>query len=459
MKNWKLIGGILIILILALQVTACGSPDDQSRPLQKTTVMRGELITYVTGSGKIAVVNDAKLSFATGGKLTTLNVKEGDKVNQGEVLAKLETDTLELALSQAQVAQAQAQVAFTQVQIAQTQADIALTSAQFNLDRTKAVSEIEDKITKARMDLEIAQQMQAEESHLYSDNEGVQYWATRIPQLKADLLQKQQDLAELLSKDEFIGQFLYLSGQKYDRLVVEDVRIKQSQVTAAQQAVQQAILSVNQAKLVTDQAAKAVVVAQNQLNNATITAPFNGTVATIYYKKGDLIPSPVAAPQIIIYIVDPDHLEMDTSINETDILAVQVGQSAEIKVDVLQGVTLKGEVSSLAAIPNAQAAAAGTTSYIAKITFSVPQGLSVKPGLNADVNIMTSDLKSVLLLSSEAVKQDKQGNTYVQVVNNQQIKDQPVVTGAHDTVNTEIVSGLKEGDQVVAGVAWSFQGK
>jgi multidrug efflux pump subunit AcrA (membrane-fusion protein) len=122
---------------------------------------------------------------------------------------------------------------------------------------------------------------------------------------------------------------------------------------------------------------------------------------------------------------------------------------------VLPGIPLKGQVSSISTIPDAKAV--GTTSYIVKITFNVPQGLEVKPGMNAGVKILSSERKNVLLVSSEAVKRDKQGNAYVQVVNNQQIKDQPVVIGARDAVNTEIVSGLKEGDQVVTGLSWSLQ--
>jgi HlyD family secretion protein len=458
MKVWKISGILLIILLSVLTLSACAS-NESARPIKQATALRGDLTTHFNTTGKVVSVNDARLSFGSGGKIAILNVKEGDQVTQGEVLAKLETDTLELALSQALVGQAQAQVALTQVQVVQTQADVALTSAQFNLDRTKAVSDIEDEISKAQMDLTIAQQMKTEESHLYSDNETVQYWAMRIPQLQADLLQKQKDLADLLSKDEFVGQFLYINGQKYDRLVVEDARIKQLQVEAAQQVVQQAVLSVNQAKLVLDQAAKAVTVAQNQLNNAAIIAPFDGTVATIYYKKGDVIPSPVATPQIIIYLVDTANLEVDAGLDEAGVSEIQIGQTSNITFDSLPGVTLEGKVSSISTVPNVQAAASGMTSYIAKITFSVPQGLSVKPGLNADVNIITSDLKSVLLIPSEAVKRDDQGKPYVQLISNQQITNQLVVVGASDVTNTEIVSGLKENDQVVTGVAWSLQGK
>lgn len=104
MKAWKFILGPLIILVLS--VTACSSAGNQSaRPIQQTAVVRGDLTTNISGSGKIALVTDAKLSFGSAGKLEILNVKEGDKVTKGEVLAKLDTSALEVSLAQAKESQ------------------------------------------------------------------------------------------------------------------------------------------------------------------------------------------------------------------------------------------------------------------------------------------------------------------------------------------------------------------
>ena len=141
MRIWRFILLPLIVFILVLPLTACRTASSQSvDSTQLIPVSRGDLILKVSGSGKIAISKDANLSFSSGGKLAVLNVKEGDVITKGTVLAKLDTASLELAASQAKVA-------LDQAKIAQTAASTALTAAQFNLDKTQAVADIKDQIT------------------------------------------------------------------------------------------------------------------------------------------------------------------------------------------------------------------------------------------------------------------------------------------------------------------------
>jgi HlyD family secretion protein len=472
MKAWKFIWGPLIILVMS--VTACSSAANQAvRPVQQITAIRGDLTTNISGSGKISIVTDARLSFGSGGKLLTLNVKEGDKVTNGQVLAKQDTSALELALAQAKVAQdqtqvglAQAKVALDQANVAQIQANSALTAAQFNLDKIQAVGDIKDAITKLQQQITTAQ-VNMRQASATGDSAGANAMLQYTNDLQVELAKQNKRLATLLSGIEYTGAnaLTYdIYGQTYDRLVLQDIRMKALAIEAAQKVVDQSASGIALVQKTIDQANDGIALAQKnldyiqkQINDATINAPFDGTVATLYYKQGDIIPSPVAAPQIVIYMVDTGNLEVAVNINELDSPAVQVGQNAIISLDAFPGTTLQGKVSAISVIPNAQAAAAGTTVYVAKVAFSVPQGLAVKTGMNASVNIISQVRKNVLLLPGEAIKQDRQGKTYVQVMNNQNITNQPVVTGAREGTNTEIVSGLKEGDKVVTGVAWSLQ--
>jgi multidrug efflux pump subunit AcrA (membrane-fusion protein) len=149
MKIRKILGAVLISLFMILPLAACGGSSQTAGPVKQTAAALGDLTTRINGSGKIAVINDAKLSFSSGGKLKIMNVKEGDKVAKGMLLARLDTDALELALSSAMVVQSQAQTALTSVQIAQTSANIALNSAQIALDTIKDVSDLEDDVTEA----------------------------------------------------------------------------------------------------------------------------------------------------------------------------------------------------------------------------------------------------------------------------------------------------------------------
>ena len=474
MKTWKYIFGPLIILIMT--VTGCGLTANQlARPIQQTPVVRGDLTTKINCSGKIAVVTDAKLSFSGSGQLTTLAVKEGDTVTRGHVLAKLDSSSLELSLSKARVDQGiarlgliQAQAGLDRAKLAQVQSNSILTGAQFNLDRTDAVKDIQDEISKLQRQIEVSKQMMAERIALNSE-EAVTYYLSQINTAEGELRNAQKNLTDLLTGSEtgpvMAGVATYKTGsQEYDRLVVEDARAKEVAFEAAQKAVDQTAVEIAVAQKTIDQANDSISLAQKnidywqqQINNATLIAPFDGVIAKLYYKQGDIIPSPLAAPQVIIYLVDNATLEVDVNIDELDAPAVKTGQLAVINIDALPGTSLQGKVTEISVIPNAQATASGTSAYVAKITFSVLPGSAVKTGMNASVHITSQQLNNVLLLPNDAVKRDKQGKTYVKVMQNQVITNQPVVIGARSGTVTQIVSGLKEGDQAVIGVAWSLQ--
>jgi HlyD family secretion protein len=255
-----------------------------------------------------------------------------------------------------------------------------------------------------------------------------------------------------------------IGGQTYDRLVVEDARTKEVAVEAAQKAVDQSATGITLAQKTIDQAndgisltQKNIDYLQQQINNSTMTAPFDGIIAKLYYKQGDVIPSPLAAPQVIIYLVDTGTFEVDVNIDELNAPGVQVGQTAAISLDALPGTVLQGKVSVISVIPSIQPT--GSNGYVAKVNFNVPQGIRVKSGMNASVDIITQQLKNVLLLPNDAVKRDSQGKPYVQMIQNQNISNQPVVIGFVSGTQTQITSGLKEGDKVVTGVTWSLQGQ
>jgi HlyD family secretion protein len=453
MKIWKFMGIPFVVLILIL--AGCNQSKAQpSTPSQTVTVTRGDLTVKVNGSGKIAVANDANLSFGSGGKLALLNIKEGDLVKKGDILAKLDTATLEVSL-------AQSKVGLDQVQLAQSQAQTALTAAQFSLDAAQTVSNIKDQITTLQWNIKAAQ-VNLAQALATGDTASTGFLNQYIASNQMEILKQQKQLSLLLSKDEYTQEqiptgmtlstyYMYIAGQQYDRLMVQEVRMRQQAVETAQKALDQIKDNIIQAQKNMDNI-------QKQINDATISAPFDGIIAKLTVKKGDIIPAPTVSPQVIAYLADIDMLEVDVNVDEMDIVNVHTGQKAVIMVDALPGTKLDGQVDTIATLPNAQAAAAGATAYIAKVDFTVPRGTVIKAGMNASVDIITSEYKNVLLLSSQALKKDNQGKFYVETPNN---KQQPVVTGAGNDSLTQIVSGLNDGDTVMAVQAgkWSLPKK
>ena len=162
-----------------------------------------------------------------------------------------------------------------------------------------------------------------------------------------------------------VSQTYTLGGETYNRLVVEDIQIKQKQleiaqtgITEADQNIEQAnqnILldnqTVEQSKLSLEHANQAVAVAQDQLAHATILAPFNGVIATLDLQQGDYIVTPGLSPGTPIYIVDPNSLEISTKVDEIDMAGIQIGQKAVISLEALPDQKFDGMVTKISTVP------------------------------------------------------------------------------------------------------------
>lgn len=338
MRNWRILIILLLCLVLAGTVACQGKQAEAE--WQPVEVVRGDLTVIVSGSGNLAVSEEANLAFDSGGRVEKLLVKEGDRVNKGDVLAKLDTGDLELALAQAKATLAQAEVA-----------------------REEAYHHLDQMVK-------------------YSYG----YW------LK--IAEMQLDAAE-------------------------------AQLEAARQAVAQA---------------------QKQLDEATITAPFDGLVAGVYVKEGDIIPPPTMAPKIVVYMIDPSRIELSAQVDEIDIAGVKPGQKAAISLDALPDKHLEGVVTLVNSVPTIEA---GLVQYKVKISLDVPQDLGLKTGMSATADITTQQRSNVLLVPERAIEHDSQGNPMVWVKGEQQVESRSITTGISDGLQTEVLSGLSEGETVM----------
>jgi RND family efflux transporter MFP subunit len=96
------IAGVLLLCLILVGSIACNLGDTDEASQQLVEVVQGDLTLTVSGSGNIDVSNEASIAFSSVGKIDKIYVDEGDKVNKGDALAKLDTSALELALIQAQ---------------------------------------------------------------------------------------------------------------------------------------------------------------------------------------------------------------------------------------------------------------------------------------------------------------------------------------------------------------------
>jgi len=407
-RRGKIIGVLFLCLALAGSI-ACNpfGGDGEEAGQQLVEVVRGDLVISVSGSGNMEVSDEGELAFGVGGRIDKIYVEEGDSVTRGDMLARLDTDDLELALTQAQVA-------LTTQQVAVTQTQVAVDTAEYNLDEARDLYTWPD-IEEAQDDVDDA------ESFLnYAIERG-------LPPETLEYAQARLDAAEA-KLDAMV--------RSYD---TEEVEIKKLELKVAEQSLELSRLSLEQAR-------QSLEYAQKQLDEATITALFDGVVAKIYVEEGDVIPPPTMASQPIIHLVDLTTMALLVEVDEIDIPEVKPGQRAIIYVDALPDVWFEGEVLTISTVAKEEA---GVILYEVKIGFTVPEGSGLKVGMSAEADIEIVDRGHVLLVPDRAISEDSEGNPVVMVAVDEETEERRVVTGVSDGFDTEIVSGLSEGEVVV----------
>ncbi|MCX5713918.1 MAG: efflux RND transporter periplasmic adaptor subunit, partial [Candidatus Omnitrophica bacterium] len=191
----------------------------------------------------------------------------------------------------------------------------------------------------------------------------------------------------MLAKRDYAGIATYeIAGQKYDRLILEDIINKQSQIAAAQLSVEQAKQNIELYKRTLDQAQMSIKVARKQLDNATMVAPIDGIVISLDVKEGDTVLSPTMSSRAIMYIIDPKSIEINAQIDEIDIASIKLGQRVVINMDSLPDSKFEGKVTAIDLVPVANPANSGVVVYEVKIGFAeIPA--AVKVGMSATVDI------------------------------------------------------------------------
>lgn len=413
MRKWK-IASIASLCLMLVSTIACNpfGGGNTGATEQQVEVTRGNLIISVSGSGNTRVTSESNLTFGVSGRIKTIYIEEGDNVTAGEVLAELDTSPLELALTQARVA-------YTRAQMAVTDAQISLQTAKLNLDKAENLYKwpelkvAQSEVERARASVEYA------ESRLASAPADQQArWTEMVGYAIAYLITKEDELNTMLAGGD-----------------PEEIAIKKLQVSSAEQSLTLAQQSVEQAQQSIDEA-------QRQLDDAKITAPFDGTVASVSVKEKDSVTAFVEA----IHLIDPGKMEIEVEVDEIDIAEVRQGQKAMIEMDALPSLSVNGTVNRIRPLPTESS---GVTVYNVKINFEVPEGSEVRAGMSATADIVTNERNNVLLVPDRAIQQDSNGNPVVLVMVGKQTEERPVVVGISDGFDTEIIGGLKEGDMVV----------
>ncbi len=203
-----------------------------------------------------------------------------------------------------------------------------------------------------------------------------------------------------------------------------------------------------QTEIAVAQAQIALDRARLNLAQATLTAPFAGTVTAVHVSTGEL------ASGVLVEMVAGDSLEVVLNLDEVDIGTVVVGQTAVLTLEAWPNSEISGEVRTIA--PKATDNSSGLVTYDVHLTLAETD-LPVLTGMTANANLVTANRENVLLVPNAAIEVDRANGQYnvnrVQrdAAGNITTETVPVTIGLRDDQFTEIVAGLNEGDEVVIG--------
>ena len=344
---------VVVGIVLGVALTRGAGPEATANTVEVT---RGDIVKTVLVDGNLEVPDKAYLSFGITGTVTEVLVAEGSNVTEGQVLARLDAPSLEIAVEMAEL----------QVEMAEEQVGV----AESQYERAKEGWEAP---------------------------EGLEFL------------------------EDVIGSLTGLLGMDEDTA--------KANLDAARMNLEIAELNVESAKL--------------GLEKAVIEAPFDGVVADITISEGqEMSAATLAAPAITL--IGTGEIQMRGFIDEVDIATVNVGQSANVTLDALPDVEVNGEVAFISPVGTALI---GVVSYATTITVDNPTK-ELRDGMTATAEVIIERRDDVLFIPNRALRGTWENPSVLVLVDGQQ-EEREVTLGLSNGINTEILSGLEQGEKVV----------
>jgi len=258
----------------------------------------------------------------------------------------------------------------------------------------------------------------------------------RIAELQLQQLQRGPRQEDIAAAEAQLKQAL---GQ----LATAQAQVRQAEANLARARKGPSAEDIAAAQAQVDQARSALELARLRLNDAVLKAPFDGTVTAVSVEAGQLVTA--GAP--VVTLAKLESLHVSLTVDETDVARLQVGQPATITLDAFLGQELHGAVAEIAPVAMVQQ---GVVTYNVRVDLARTE-LPIRPGMTANVNIEVARKENALLIPNRAVRfRDKQ--RVVDVLRDGRQVEVPVTVGLSNEQETEVLSGLSEGDQVVISV-------
>lgn len=471
------VGALLLIIIIAsIFATRSDTPEVTVVKVE----VRPELRSTVTSSGEVRPIQFMNLTSEVQGKIEEITRKEGDVVQKGEVLVRLDPNQLESSAdaqfaayqsAQDDVRNSQSQVAAAQNSLAQAQQS--LNQAEVAVENARqGVITAQTEVDRAQVELNAAtREMKRNEQLLESgvvSRQAFDESRDRVESARASLGTARARLES-------------------QRISVKDaqarVATQQVAVRDARRAVQAAGISVSSSQSRAEQQAAMLRGQRNQRDKTVVVAPINGVIAEIPSKVGTFAVAGLSTTALMT-IADMSQINVEVKVDETEIDKVEVGQKAKIKVDAFGDTELDGEVLQKTPLAVGKSQTSGGLSVninvqeakefrvvIRLVDLSPEMQSGLRPGMSATATITTTTVNNVIAVPLQAVIEKKPegspspegaGNVPapsdkpkpvkgVYVLEDNKAKFVQVETGITGESDIQIVGGLSEGQEVITG--------
>jgi len=456
LKKYRVVLILLLVAVIGVAVVWVRRNNSANAEslYQTTNIERGTLTATIGATGTVRAKQTAVLIWQAAGTVDTVNVKVGDNVPSGFVMAFLSKTSLPQSIIMAEADLVNAQKSLddllnSNAALAKAAQDLAIAKqavedAQKDVDKLKYRRASDDLIdqTQAEIDLANKKITYAEDAYKLVKNrpEGDSLRAQALLNLTNARLERDQKQATL---DWYLGTPSELDAEKYRAALA----LAQAQEADAQREYDR--LSAGNVSEITAAQAR-IDAAQATLNLARVIAPFAGIVTESYPLPGDQ----VGAGATAFRIDDLSSLLVDVEVSEVDINNVAVGQSVQLSFDAILGKEYNGKVVEVA---QTGTVSAGVVSF--KVTVELTDADSlVKPGMTAAVNITVKELNDVLLVPNRAVRLSDGERVVYLLKDNMPVKTSIRLGSSSDTMSVLVAGDVQEGDEVILNPPTEFFG-
>jgi HlyD family secretion protein len=452
---------VIILLILVVVVAGSVAGYQFAAPVAETpelsedpnieiiSVGRETLFDTVNATGRIEPKAEVEMKFEIGGIVKEVLVERGQTVTAGTVLARLNTDDLELEIKRAEIDLEQQQAELDKLFEPTLAEKIASSQAQVESARLKLADLLDgpdpEEVAKAEAELSLKQ---IELKKAQWDYDQIAYRGDVGAMPQADLLQE-------ATLNYEIAQANYnLSVKDPSSAEIAEVRAALANAeanlaellqepSAAEIASRQA--SIRKAQLTLEEK-------QRDLEDAVLIAPTSGVLLEVNIEPGERVLN--EENEAAILVADTSAYLLKMEIDEIDIGRIMHGQTAKIVVDAFVDQEFEGRVADISPRPVNKDNAEAIVTYEVTVTLDTsdipPTLLS---GMTANATIETGRLDEVVVVPNRAIQIDRKSTTPMVYVEKLNEAGNPtrveIELGMRNGSVTEVVNGLEEGDQVV----------